>query len=728
MNKNFTQPTNATAKEVNRQSIARDFGVSKSAVGLLNTTTAIDSYSLLFDPTNNLVWFRSNATGTPTKWSLNDGGDSLSLTTSDNTFTLYLATNNYLGDYTAGTFSLTNKKQTISYKGNLYKLNSSTSSYTTTGKSSTTWAVDSPYLINISDNSFPENVESSEGVQLIGSNSDGLYLGCFFDSWNNNEVFIVTSEDAYNWSNPTRLMYEGEPLTVRDPTLIYYKDTFVLLEGGTVDVADCYLYTSVDLINWTRTAVVFNSDGVTPVFSNSRIWSNGGGTVATSKSWAQEPCIDADGNLYIMASLYVGIDTTAGSTTDNLFAIGISQCLDFDTLKFGYPTKMSLYTDSSTADVYSRIDPSLHYDSTNATYVLGVKRENYGYVEMFTSTSITGTFTKVAAIQPPSTAPSTMYFEGPSVFGLRTGGVGVSVDDYYGPTGQWLSTSTDLATFSSPKSMRMPFARHGSIRYYDDLPLSAQYYIAIKQLRGSTIRVNNERPKFTHYTASQTLIPVADTIYWTSTSALTLTIALPTDQPAKRFYVFLNTATVSAYTTISGVINGGDVVIGYGVNNYNLVEFVYNSTDKKYIANARYNPSALYTTGTVQANNMRTNTGLDLGYSNTTAAARQITFYPYGTTTSSGNINASDGKLSFYSNGRITLAATTYVETSGKGYKFPSFAVGSLPAAASYQYVELMCTGMSTSTSGTTITPTTQKVYSDGTNWRLTSDPTIIVA
>lgn len=173
MNKNFTQPTNATAKEVNRQSIARDFGVSKSLVGVLNTSTALDSYSLLFDTTTQTVWFRASATGTPTKWSLS--GDTLSITTENDTYTLYPAISTYVGDYSSSELTLTTG-EFLSYLGKKYTLKSSVTSFTTTGTSSTTWANDKANFVSLSNADIFNMLTAygdSLGTQLITANEAG---------------------------------------------------------------------------------------------------------------------------------------------------------------------------------------------------------------------------------------------------------------------------------------------------------------------------------------------------------------------------------------------------------------------------------------------------------------------------------------------------------------------------------------------------------------------------
>ena len=89
MNKMFTQPTGPVAKQVNKQAIARIFGLKNSQVGYLSTDISIDSYNVLFDKETQTCWYRGNATGVVTSW--NVSGDTLTLTTNIGTFTLYIA-------------------------------------------------------------------------------------------------------------------------------------------------------------------------------------------------------------------------------------------------------------------------------------------------------------------------------------------------------------------------------------------------------------------------------------------------------------------------------------------------------------------------------------------------------------------------------------------------------------------------------------------------------------
>lgn len=86
MNKMFTQPSGPVAKQTNKQAIARTVGTKQSAVGYLSTDAAVDAYTVLYDVNTQTSWFKDEATGTPTSWSVNDS--ELTLVTDNGSYTL----------------------------------------------------------------------------------------------------------------------------------------------------------------------------------------------------------------------------------------------------------------------------------------------------------------------------------------------------------------------------------------------------------------------------------------------------------------------------------------------------------------------------------------------------------------------------------------------------------------------------------------------------------------
>lgn len=88
MKTQFNQPQGSTSRETNKEAIARIFGIKKSEVGYLSTSTPIDSYVILFDKETQTCWYRGNAVGTPINWTIS--GDVLTLVTGSGSFSLLM--------------------------------------------------------------------------------------------------------------------------------------------------------------------------------------------------------------------------------------------------------------------------------------------------------------------------------------------------------------------------------------------------------------------------------------------------------------------------------------------------------------------------------------------------------------------------------------------------------------------------------------------------------------
>ncbi|WOZ56475.1 hypothetical protein GHCGIGKI_00105 [Klebsiella phage P01] len=88
MNPQFSQAGGSVSKDVNKQSIARVFGLKKTQVAYLDKNNSINPYKILYEKSSQLCWFRGSATGVPTSWTVGSN-NVLTLVTSDGTFTLY---------------------------------------------------------------------------------------------------------------------------------------------------------------------------------------------------------------------------------------------------------------------------------------------------------------------------------------------------------------------------------------------------------------------------------------------------------------------------------------------------------------------------------------------------------------------------------------------------------------------------------------------------------------
>lgn len=89
MANNLIQPKGSVSREMNKESIARIFGIKKSSVEYLSTSVEVDLYTILYDENTQTCWFKGAASGIPTSWGVQD--NTLTLTTSLGVYTLKLA-------------------------------------------------------------------------------------------------------------------------------------------------------------------------------------------------------------------------------------------------------------------------------------------------------------------------------------------------------------------------------------------------------------------------------------------------------------------------------------------------------------------------------------------------------------------------------------------------------------------------------------------------------------
>lgn len=87
MNPQFSQAGGSVSKDVNKQSIARIYGVKMSEVAYLKAGLLVDSYKVLYDKTTQTCWYRGTATGTVISWTISNPV-SMSLVCSSGSFTL----------------------------------------------------------------------------------------------------------------------------------------------------------------------------------------------------------------------------------------------------------------------------------------------------------------------------------------------------------------------------------------------------------------------------------------------------------------------------------------------------------------------------------------------------------------------------------------------------------------------------------------------------------------
>lgn len=156
----LTQPKGMVSKETNKEAIARVFGLKKRQVGYLSTSTAVDSYTILYDEATQTCWDRGTATGTPISWTIS--GDILTLVTNTGTFDIVkksLVFSDILSQNTGSTL--------VGYRySNVYDVLSRMTSYYDYGVSQPALGRDQPTNQIIFDAQTPIDLKHRGGLQL----------------------------------------------------------------------------------------------------------------------------------------------------------------------------------------------------------------------------------------------------------------------------------------------------------------------------------------------------------------------------------------------------------------------------------------------------------------------------------------------------------------------------------------------------------------------------------
>ncbi|MDE1508182.1 phage tail fiber protein [Serratia nevei] len=424
-----------------------------------------------------------------------------------------------------------------------------------------------------------------------------IYYGSFFENVSN-AVNIVTSHDGITFSDPIRLKNpNGDLLRARDPSLVFYNGMWLMATtANTPGSVDLIIYSSLDLVSWVANPIKLNGDNA--ICSNTVPWD--GGTVPASLLWAGELVIDRKtGKLHLVISIIIGVDGTTGRPASRLFGTYISELTDLSGLKFSVPVRVSCVDHDGGFNKYSRIDATIAYDDVNNRYLMAVKRENYGVIDIFSSSTISGGYSYINSISGlQDTDAGSGYFrrssvEAPALYRMKDGYTWVIAfdpnDTFDGIL--YVSSSDGFATLSVPKKLEMARFRHGSITAGVGLPPQA-----IKNLEDARNGISGYSAltqiplNFIKLTESCSIIPRSDTVYW-SDSDITVTLVAPNaisgnmNYP-RRFYFCLRTNSRLIRMRISGAVAGGVWDIGWGVNSDRLIEFFYENLSNVYRSEA----------------------------------------------------------------------------------------------------------------------------------------------
>lgn len=534
----------------------------------------------------------------------------------ENRFQHFLVSSGYvfLGDYEDGPFQFSARNQYIRYNNQYYRLNAATDvGFTTTGTDATSFVNDGTHFVLMDGDTLRQNLGSGDGSNLVGYNDSTvgdeldslkfskyvpkIFYGAFFENATN-AINVATSHDGLTFSDPVRLTPgSGGLLRARDPSLIFYNGMWLMATtANTAGSVDLIIYSSQDLINWTANSIKLNNGSA--ICSNTVAWD--GGTRPASLLWAGEFFVDPQTEkLHLIISILIGTDENATNTNKYLFGTYICELTDLSSLTFSVPTRISVTEDDGSTDKYSRIDASFAYDDVNNRYLMAVKRENKGIIDVFESSDLLDGYTFVNSITGmSSTGADSGYFkkssiEAPSIYKLKNSNTWIVAfdpnDTFDGIL--YVSTTDNFATFAVPKRLRLARLRHGSV--VSGWNLTPQAIKNLEDCRNgmSGLSVVRDRPlNFIQITESCSLIPRSDTVYWASDS-VTVTLVSPTaisgnvDYP-RNFYFCLRSNSKLIRLRVTGKVSGGMWDIGWGVNNDRLIEFFYESLSDVYRSEA----------------------------------------------------------------------------------------------------------------------------------------------
>ena len=290
------------------------------------------------------------------------------------------------------------------------------------------------------------------------------YCGVFFEPNKHNQLCFLYTNDVYHWNKSIYLTYQSNPLTGRDPSIIYYKDKWLLaLTGSKEDKYDLSLFISSDLSNWK--AYEIDLGGNESISSAKRLWDNA--SIPTKIIWAPEFVVDKHSDLYIVAAVQTGFDRTTNGK-DKFFELYMSKCtISNGSYSFTKAKRVKVLDSNRKYGFYSRIDPFIIYDNDNNRYILAAKRENYGVIDFFVSSDLYGDYIYTGTLELHSINKK-MDIEGPSIiYNKNTKVWCIYFDSYYLNQGIMYVKTSNFTEFSQPLLVQQnTFSqlRHGTIR------------------------------------------------------------------------------------------------------------------------------------------------------------------------------------------------------------------------------------------------------------------------
>lgn len=444
------------------------------------------------------------------------------------------------------------------------------------------------YKIGYNDSNVGDSLDSLQFSKSV----PGIYYGAFFEN-SNTAINIVSSLDGVTFSDPVRVTNgNGDLLRARDPSLIYYGGKWLLATtANTPGSVDLRIYSSNDLVSWSSNDIKLN--GNSAICSNTVPWD--GGTVPASLLWAGEFFSDPKTKkLYLIISILIGTDTTGGGS-GRLFGTYMSELTDINTLKFSVPVRISATENDGSVNKYSRIDADIAYDNVSNSYIMAAKRENYGIIDVFKSSTISGPYSYANTITGMQTTGSSSGYqvrsgiEAPTIYKLRgsnTWAIAFDPNDTFDGI-NYVTSSDGFITVSAPAKLRMAQLRHGSIMDGSTLTPKALKDLHDCQSGISGQSISRDRQlNFIRITENCSIVPSSNTVYWADDD-YNVTLVTPNNRNnnrdfPKNFYFCFRSNNSGKRLVVTGSVAGGPWNLGFGRSNNQIVEFFYEFLSNTY--------------------------------------------------------------------------------------------------------------------------------------------------
>lgn len=268
MNKMFTQPTGPVAKQVNKQTIARIFGIKVSEVSYITVGAPVGGYTVLFEQVSQTSWASAGVEGNVISWLI--ASDTLTLTTDSGVYTLKLATvvNTTALKSASGSSMVGVGKTTLdrTKQANLFEYLSDSDQVALLNNASARINIDQALKDAVTAGVMSLRLPWVKGRYVAGASLATLPTG--FELWANfcRKPYTIANDDSFNGTGVTiqvadgavapfissqRMIYRGINFdgVNKKPTLFYSTTSGYQFNGSRVE--HCGIYRMAVALGWS---------------------------------------------------------------------------------------------------------------------------------------------------------------------------------------------------------------------------------------------------------------------------------------------------------------------------------------------------------------------------------------------------------------------------------------------------------------------------------------------